>query len=255
MRRCPWMAALALTFALALPLAAAKLSDTEQAVESVAATVLTLEGPAELWDQGRWRALALGQLLGPGDRVRCGPGGGLHLALADGSTLALGPGTELGLIRLGGPAAGSELELRRGSLHAVVERPAAQAGWALRTPKALVRADQPGDLEVQAGPNETVVSVHQGAALLGDPEGRRLEPVLTQRRRRLVHDRLLAEERLAKRDAIALRERWARARVFHAQRAGLINHFKGQERAERARWRKELLERREQRERPKGRKP
>ncbi len=245
MRR--WMLFTALFFGLAPGLAA--LEDAEQAAESVAATVLTLEGPAQLADAQGYSDLALGQLLGPGDRVRTGEGGGLHLALADGSSLALGPNTEITLQALGGGGEGSDtvVELARGLLNALVERHKGRSSFEERTANAVV-AVKGTEFEVQAGAQETVVTVNEGVVELGDAARKRFEPVLPLHRRRLSQGRLLAEERLAKRDAGAFRQRWARARVFHSQRQELLKHFKGQDRLQRARWRKALLKRRAARE-------
>jgi ferric-dicitrate binding protein FerR (iron transport regulator) len=223
-------------------------TDAEAAVEAVAATVLTLEGQAELEQGGAFKPLSLGQLLGPGDRVRTGKDGGLHLALADGSSVSLGPSSQLSLQSLGGPAGGTltALRLERGLLNAMVEPLRPGTAFEILSPNAVV-AVAGTEFEVRASAQETVVSVHEGSVRLGDADRRRFEPVLPLHRRRLLLNRLLAPERLAKREAGALRERWARARIFHAQRHSLLRHFKGQDHAQRVRWRKELLQRRAER--------
>lgn len=224
-------------------------SDAEDAAESVAATVLTLEGQAELDEAGRWSALDLGQLLGPGDRVRTAEGAHLHLALADGSTVTLGPNSELSLESLGAGGQGSQtaLKLARGLLHALVAKLAGGSRFEIQTGNAVAGV-KGTEFEVQVGANETVVAVNEGVVELSDAARTRMEPVLPLHRRRLSQGRMLAAERLAKRDAGALRDRWARARLFHAQRAELLKHFKGQDKLKRAKWRKALLKRRELRE-------
>lgn len=235
---------LALLAALLSPLRAAD-PDSEAAVESVAATVISLEGRAQLADGRHFRDLQLGQLLGPGDRVRTGEDGGLHMVLADGTSLVLGPGTELALLALpsGGAAPKTRIQLRQGVLEAIVEKLGDGALFEIRSPNAIATT-QGADFELSAGPDECIVTVEQGIVRLGDSGRKRFEPVLPLHRRRLVQNRLMAAETLGKRDLNSFRERWVRARVFHGQREELLRHFRVEDKEERARFRRELLKRR-----------
>jgi ferric-dicitrate binding protein FerR (iron transport regulator) len=241
MRR--WIACLTLP---ALVLAApAPADDAGQAVESVAATLIALEAPAELETAGSFQALRLGQVLGPGDRVRTGEGGGLQLILADGSSVALGPNTELSLEALGPGGQGSNTVLRlfRGLLNAIVEKSGAEASFEIHSADA-VAAVKGTDFEVRCSTEETVVTVSEGIVQLGDAGRKRFEPVLPLHRRRLRLGRLLGAEALSKRELRPFRERWARARIFHAQRHELLKHFREENRTERLRFHRELLKRR-----------
>jgi hypothetical protein len=238
--------ALTLILALLAPAAFCRAeSDAESAAESVAATVITLAPPADVEVDGKFEALSLGQLLGPGDRVRTGEGGSLHLVLADGSSLVLGPNTEMTLESLGPGGQGSNTVLRlvRGLMNAIVEKLTVGAVFEVRTANA-VAAVKGTDFEVDAGAEDTVVTVAEGTVQLGDKDRRRFEPVLPLHRRRLTQNRLLAAETLARRDANEFHERWARARVFHEQRHELLKHFRDEDRANRVRFRRELLKRR-----------
>lgn len=224
-------------------------SDAENAAESIAATALTLEGQADFDDGGAFKPLQLGQLLGPGDRVRTGENGALQLALADGSSLALGPNTELTLQDLGpgGENSRTTIQLLRGLMNAIVEPLAPSGRFEILSDNAVV-AVKGTDFEVQAGTQDTLVTVNQGTVELGDPSRRRFEPILPLHRRRLLMNRLEGEETLAKREVLTLHERWARAHLFHAQRHELLKYFKEQDHAARSRWRKALLKRRAARE-------
>jgi len=230
------------------------LDDAETAAESVAATVLTLDGQAELEDGGAWSALALGQVLGPGDTVRTSENSSLHLALADGSSVALGPNTEMTLKALGPGGDGSQsvLQLLRGVLNAMVEKVTPGGKFEIESSNAVV-AVKGTDFEVaNYSAADTVVTVNEGTVELGDSQRQRFEPILPLRRRRLTNNRLLAEEILAKREISEFQARWERAHLFHAQRHELLAHFKTQERGARAKWRKALLKRRAVREARQG---
>jgi hypothetical protein len=245
----------ALLSGLARPVLA--LDDPESAAESVAATVLTLDGTATVEEDGADKALALGQVLGPGDTVKTGENSSLHLALADGSSVALGPNTEMTLKQLGPGGDGSQsvLQLLRGVLNAMVEKVTPGGKFEVESSNA-VAAVKGTDFEVaNYSTADTVVTVNEGMVELGDDKRQRFEPILPLRRRRLTNGRLLAEEQLAKRELNEFHERWARAHLFHAQRHELLTHFKTQERGARAKWRKALLKRRALREARQGRGP
>lgn len=252
MRR--WMFLTCLALALSPRLHA--ISDAESAAESVAATVITFEGRCELVDNGHATALALGQLLGPGDAVRTGEDGSLQLALADGSSLALGPNTELTLKELGpgGESSRTTLQLLRGLMNAMVEKLSPSGSFEILSANAVV-AVKGTDFEVQADGDDTSVTVNEGVVQLGDSQRRRFEPVLPMHRRRFLMNRMLVEEALAKREINSFHERWARAHLFHAQRHELLRHFKDEDRAARSRWRKALLKRRAAREARQDRRP
>ena len=178
---------------------------------------LTLEGPVQWRDRGRWKDVELGQWFGPGDQLRCGEGGRLLLSLDAATSLALEPGGQLGLQR--GPGGEATVALQEGRVDVLAEA-ADGPGLTLHSPNALVRA-QGQEVELLAGPELTEVTVIQGRALLEDLKGLRAEPVGALERRRLSQGRLLAAETLAKREVFELDARWERARQFHGQRLAL----------------------------------
>ncbi|HXB96426.1 MAG TPA: hypothetical protein VNZ54_00145, partial [bacterium] len=63
------------------------------------ATVIALEGRPEWKDGEAWKPVSLGQLFGPGDRLRCGPDASLQCVVNGVLGLALDSGTEGSLPR------------------------------------------------------------------------------------------------------------------------------------------------------------
>lgn len=243
-----WLLLAALFAVLGAPLRA--MDDAESAAESVAATVLTLEGSASIAEDDAWSPLELGQVVGPGDRVRTAEDSSLQLALADGSSVALGPNSELSLKELGAGGEGSVsiIQMLRGAVNFMVEHVTGSGRFEVETSNAVV-AVKGTDFEVASYSGaDTVVTVAEGTVELGDDKRQRFEPILPLRRRRLTNGRLLAEEQLAKREINEFHARWERAHMFHAQRHELMQHFKTQERGARAKSRKALLRRRALRE-------
>jgi len=239
-----------LAFLLALNLCFAPLpaATAPAPAEAVAATVITVEGEAFYEDSGAWQALALGQLLGAGDRVKTAEASSLHLVLADGSSLVLGSNSQATLESLGAGGAGSNtvIKLLKGMLNAMVEKLSSDAVFEVQTANA-VAAVKGTDFEVAVGTDDTAVTVNEGTVQLGDAGRRRFEPVGPLQRRRFALNRMLAAETLSRRDASAFGERWQRARMFHQQRHELLKNLKAQNR-ERRKFIKELKKRRENRE-------
>lgn len=182
-----------------------------------AATVLTLEGDVQAKQGKAFKPVALGQRFKAGTLFKCPADASLHLALSDGSTLALAGGSELEL-KAEGPGK-TVLVMKQGL--AFLQG----ATLEVQTANAVIQA-QASDLEVAASPDDSTVSVASGSALLGDAARRRFEPIPANKRRRFTHNRLLAAETLSRRDASALGERWQRSRLFHQQREILLKNLK-----------------------------
>lgn len=245
MQRSPLFAAFLLGLALAW---APRAMAATPAPEDLAATAITLEGEVSYEDGGNWEPVALGQLLGAGDQVRTGESSSLHLVLADGSSLVLGPNTEATLKDLGpgGPGSSTVITLLKGLLNAMVEKLGPDASFEVQTGNA-VAAVKGTDFEVSTASDDTAVTVAEGTVQLGDAGRRRFEPVHPNERRRFALNRMLAAETLSKRDLGEFRGRWERAHSFHQQRHELLKNLRAQNAKERRRFIRALKQRREAR--------
>jgi hypothetical protein len=76
---------------------AALLLFSQTATPASAATLTLFEGQAEVFRDGRWQAVADGDHIETGARIRTVAGGYAMLTFDDGSTLSLAPGTELAI--------------------------------------------------------------------------------------------------------------------------------------------------------------
>src|SRR5258708_26585434 len=90
-------------------------------------------------DEGGFKSVELGQLFGEGDHVITRENAGLHMVLADGSSLALGPSTEITLTKIGAGQEGSQtfLEMLKGTANAIVEKLKKGSIFELKTPNAV----------------------------------------------------------------------------------------------------------------------
>ena len=168
------------------------------------ALVLTLEGGVQYMDRGRWLDVQLGQLFGPGDRLRTGADGRLLLGLDAGRSLALEADSQVAL-KPAPPGGGLGLDVEAGRVDVLADGGAAD--FPVGTPNARVRI-QGSEVELWVETDATQVTVGRGRALLGDKGGRRQEAVAPLECRRLGLGRLLAAEPLAKREIFQFNDRW-----------------------------------------------
>ncbi len=195
--------------------------------EPAAATVISLEGTVRFDDNGGLKPVELGQLLAEGDRVVTSENSGMHLVLADGSSLVLAQNTEVTLHALGSGAPGSKtlLQVLHGLLNLRVEKQSDGSSFEVETSNA-VAAVKGTDFEVDADADSTQVTVNEGEVHLGDPQRKRFEPVHPLERARLFGGRLERSNRLSKREAGEFLGRWQRAHMIHQQRHELLKHFR-----------------------------
>lgn len=192
------------------------------------ATAIEVSPEALYADEGGvFKPVELGQFFSEGDRLMTRENGSLHLALADGSSLVLGPHTELALESLGTSAPGSKsvFELIKGVVGAMVEKLALGSTFELRTAHG-VAAVKGTQFEVSAGEEESLVTVQEGEVELADPGRRRVERIPASHRGLAGRGRLERAFRLNRRELGDFQRRWERARMIHGQRAQLMLHFK-----------------------------
>ena len=193
---------------------------------AVAATAVNVVGEVNVLEDQAWTAVAEGQLFGEGDRIKTGDNATLQLVLADGSSVALAPDSELTLDNLGSGQEGSVtlLTLARGLLNTMVEKLKSGSRFEVQTSGA-VAAVKGTDFEVSLTGSESAVTVNEGTVQLGDAGRNHFEPVQPNERRRVVQNRVLAPETLSLEDRAAFHHRWARAHSLHLQRRALMRRF------------------------------
>lgn len=214
------------TLFLALLLASPFLR-ADDAVDEPAATVIELTGEAFYEAEGaEMKPVELGQLFAAGDRLQTRENSSLELVLADGSTLSLGPNSELSINAMGKGGDGSQslFELFKGTVNAIVEKLTPGAKFEIKTNYA-VAAVKGTQFEVSAEESESAVTVAEGTVAMSDPEGKRRQDVSPLQRCSASQGRLNPAFALGKREAGEFRARWERARMIHGQRKELIKAF------------------------------
>jgi hypothetical protein len=204
-----------------------------------AATVLAIDGVAQVDENGTWRDLEESEPLDAGDRVRTSDGASLHLVLADGSSLVLGPNSEATLQSLGSGGEGSQtfIALASGLINAMVEHLKPDSRFEIQTPSATA-AVKGTDFEVSNGDPDhgTGVTVNEGTVQLGDSSGANSAPVHPGEQRFFVHGGLGEARRLSDAEAASFHQRWARAHERHLQRFQLLRHVRQIHRNDRQRF-------------------
>jgi ferric-dicitrate binding protein FerR (iron transport regulator) len=218
--RLPWF----LAFGASLFLAPAAHAAREKVP---AATVILLQGDLTYFESGRRHKIDLGQALSQDFRVLTPKDGGLHLVLANGSSLVLGPNTELELKTPDLPPARPRYQARlaRGRLALLMDEPDSLVNLELGTEDAVVTVKR-AHLELSAVGGETRLTVDQGSAQLMDKDRKKSEEVASLRSAGLGGGRLERAMRLSKREAGEFRQRWQRAEMVHGQRNELIKNLK-----------------------------
>jgi hypothetical protein len=213
--------------ARALADAAGEGGDSASAV-TVAATAINVSGDVKVQEGEDWTPVEEGQLFTQGDRLQTGDDSTLHLVLADGSSVALGPNSEITLSSVGSGDPGSVtlLSLARGLLNTMVEKLKAGSSFEIETNSA-VAAVKGTDFEVSAGISggDSSITVNEGVVQAGDPGRDHFEPVHPNERRRIVENRVLAAETLSESERAEFHNRWAGAHRLHAQRRELMARF------------------------------
>lgn len=204
---------------------------------ATAATAIAMDGQVLSSAEGAELApVALGQFFAEGDRLVTRENSSLQLLLADGSTLALGPNTEMTIGSLGSGGSGSKsfFELLKGSLNAIVQKLKDGAAFEVHTSDA-VAAVKGTQFEVSAGSDESAVTVQEGTVAMSDHD--RSHTVLVPRLHRAQAAKaggLRPAQRLSKGEAKAFQQRWKAAREVHARRAQLAKGFRAQRAQRRA---------------------
>ena len=195
--------------------------------DEAAATAVEISGQAVYEDaEGSLKAVELGQLFVEGDRLVTKEESSLQLVLADGSSLALGPNSELSISKMGkgGPESHSLFELARGAVNAMVEKLGVNSAFEVHTAYA-VAAVKGTQFEVTADESESAVTVQEGTVEMADPDWLKTVSVNRFERALASKGRLNQAFALPKREAGDFEKRWERSRMIHAQQAELMKSF------------------------------
>lgn len=192
-----------------------------------AATVIEISG--EVFYQGaedELHAVELGQLFSEGDRLLTKADSSLQLVLADGSTLSLGPNTELSVRSMQKSESVSKtfFELIKGTVNAIVESLSQGSTFEIRSTHG-VAAVKGTEFELSADETESSVTVREGVVSFSSPDNSASVDVGPFHRCSAGVGRLNRAFRLGKREAGDFEKRWERARKFHGQRRELMTHF------------------------------
>jgi hypothetical protein len=217
-----------LSLAMLLAPAFSLRADDSDSDAPVVATAVAMEGHAQLSDNGGWTEIALGQLFSEGDRVRTDEDSSLHLILADGSSLVLGPNSDATLKAMGDGSAGSKtiIQLASGILNTMVEKLKSGSIFEVDSGDA-VAAVKGTDFEVQRSADaDATVTVNEGTVNLGDQgmqHFQAIKPGMVSRYGRNGAERPRA---LTSDERHAFRLRWAAAHRVHKQRQNLLRRFR-----------------------------
>jgi ferric-dicitrate binding protein FerR (iron transport regulator) len=193
-----------------------------------AATVILLEGDLHYFENGHRHKLDLGQLLGRDCEIQSSKDGSVHLVLANGSSLIVGPNSDLKLQTPDLPPARPryKAKLLRGQLTVLADEADGALTFDLSSGSAAV-VFKKAHFEMRVSEGTTQVTVDQGSVQFGDLEHKRMEDVPAFHECSLFDRRLDHANRLSKREAGAFRQRLQRSLMIHGQRAELMKHLKG----------------------------
>jgi ferric-dicitrate binding protein FerR (iron transport regulator) len=200
---------------------------SDSAAEAVAATAVNLSGDVTVLEGDAWQTVQEGQVFSAGDRLKTGENSTLQLALADGSSIALGADSDLTLAQLSSGAEGSVtlLSLASGLLDAIVQKLKLGSRFEIQTPTA-VAAVKGTDFEVSGADTGSAVTVNEGVVQFGDAGRQNFEPIRPMQRGYFQGGRLLAAADLSPDQRRIFIGRWARARYLHRRRRELLLRFR-----------------------------
>jgi ferric-dicitrate binding protein FerR (iron transport regulator) len=163
-------------------------------------------------------AIDLGQLIVEGDHLSTGDDSDLHLVLTDGSSLVLGPDTEIIVGRK------NDFTVLRGLAWVMGEGP---AKLQIASSCALASSAKSA-FEFSVAEDETAVTVQEGLISFSDPGHKKTVEVHPYEQASASPGRLNPAFRLPKRDLGDFEQRWERSRMIHGQRAQLMAYFETQ---------------------------
>jgi hypothetical protein len=186
-------------------------------------------------EEGVFKSVTLGQLFGEGDHVLTRENSGLHLVLADGSSITLGPNSELTLSKIGAGNEGSEtfLELLKGTANAIVQKLKMGSSFEMKTPNA-VAAVKGTEFEVSEDGSAGTVSVREGIVAMSDARGGNTVQVPPMNRAQAGPGRVPRPFHMTSRQYQDFDHRWAHAREIHGRRNEIMRPFAAHMRERRA---------------------
>jgi hypothetical protein len=199
----------------------------EAGAEASAATVIAMTGHVTYEDgDGTMKPVSLGQLFEAGDRLVTGDGSSLQLALADGSSLALGPNSELNVrsVGQGDKDSRSFFELIKGKVDALVRKLTLGAAFEIRTANACA-AVKGTQFEVAFDSGNSGVTVLEGTVATSDAQRKATVMVAALHRSEVGAKGPSEPMALSEAESTQFRSRWAGARDIHARQAELLKGF------------------------------
>lgn len=193
-------------------------------LEDTTATVIEVSGEV-LYEAaaGVFKPVVLGQLFAEGDHLITRSNSGLHLVLADGSSIVLGPSSEMTLEKIGAGEEGSQtfLQLLKGTADAIVQKLKLGSAFELRTQNA-VAAVKGTQFEVSDDGSTGSVLVREGVVAMSDLERINVVRIPAMNKASVNDGNLERPSRMSFLEANAFEQRWAHARMIHEHRAEII---------------------------------
>jgi hypothetical protein len=202
-------------------------SDQAAAADDTTATAIEVTGTVVYEaEEGVFKPVAMGQLFGEGDHVLTRENSGLHLVLADGSSITLGPNSELTLSKIGSGKEGSQtfLELLKGTANAIVQKLKLGSSFEMKTPNA-VAAVKGTEFEVSEDGSAGTVSVREGIVAMSDSQGGNTVQIPPMSRAQAGAGRVPRPFRMSERQYRDFDHRWAHAREIHGRRLEIMRPF------------------------------
>lgn len=236
-----------LLFAVLLVLAPLAHAD-DQASDDPTATAIEVTGNVVYEaEEGVFKPVVLGQLFGQGDHVLTKDDAGLHLVLADGSSITLGPNSEMTLEQMGSGDPGSQtfLQLIKGTANAIVQKLKTGSAFEMHTPNA-VAAVKGTEFEISEDGNAGSVSVHEGVVAMSDPGRINVVSIPPFQCSSTGPGLVMHVTHMSPFAIQSYEHHWAHARTMHLQRDVIIHRFARTMGARRAalRARRPMLQRR-----------
>jgi hypothetical protein len=217
----------------ALLLLAPMLHGDDSSTDDPTATAIEVSGTV-IYEvsSGVFKPVVLGQLFASGDHVMTKDDSGLHLVLADGSSIVLGPNTEMTLDTIGAGDPGSQtfLQLLKGTANAIVQKLKDGSVFEMHTPNA-VAAVKGTEFEVSDDGSAGAVSVHEGVVAMSDAGGNNVVKIPALQRASASPGHVEQPIHMSDREIQNYEHHWAHARSMHSQREGIMRRFGGPMRA------------------------
>jgi ferric-dicitrate binding protein FerR (iron transport regulator) len=208
-------------------------ADADSDDAATAATAIEVSGTVVYEvSEGQFAPVTVGQLFAEGDHIETKDNSGLHLVMADGSSVILGANSEITLDKLGNGDEGSQtfLQLLKGSANAIVQKLKTGSAFEMSSPNS-VAAVKGTDFELSDNGSSGSVTVREGLVSMGDAGRVNVVDVGPYQRSSVGVGIALHPMPLSQDEIRVFNDRWAHAHDMHLHRLVIMHRFAGSYRA------------------------